>query len=195
MSFMFNNPSFMNFSTLNQDKGIAAADTPATHMHRTMSLDDNIQSFFEKQTGQELSIQSLTKFMDDTLLRGTMTFTQHQDYHPIIDELVFYVTQWHDQASEKVSTNDEAQILLSFGLSFDIEDKKFWRIVKQLSEDSLKEVGSDTQALLDTITLMKQGGVLSNKALRSVSTLVDHLDTLSAVQLVDFTLMYSSSEM
>ena len=94
-----------------------------------------------------------------------------------------------------MSTNDEAQILLTFGLSFDIEDKKFWRIVKQLSEDSLKEVGSDTQALLDTITLMKQGGVLSNKALRSVSTLVDHLDTLSAVQLVDFTLMYSSSEM
>ena len=133
--------------------------------------------------------------MDDTLLRGTMTFTEHQDYHPIIDELVFYVTQWYDQASEKVSTNDEAQILLTFGLSFDIEDKKFWRIVKQLSEDSLKEVGSDTQALLDTITLMKQGGVLSNKALRSVSSLVDHLDTLSAVQLVDFTLMYSSSEM
>ena len=94
-----------------------------------------------------------------------------------------------------MSTNDEAQILLTFGLSFDIEDKKFWRIVKQLSEDSLKEVGSDTQALLDTITLMKQGGILSNKALRSVSTLVDHLDTLSAVQLVDFTLMYSSSEM
>ena len=164
-------------------------------MHRTMSLDDNIQSFFEKQTGQELSIQSLTKFMDDTLLRGTMTFTEHQDYHPIIDELVFYVTQWYDQASEKVSTNDEAQILLTFGLSFDIEDKKFWRIVKQLSEDSLKEVGSDTQALLDTITLMKQGGVLSNKALRSVSSLVDHLDTLSAVQLVDYPLLYSSSEM
>ena len=54
-----------------------------------------------------------------------------------------------------MSTNDEAQILLTFGLAFDIEDKKFWRIVKQLSEDSLREVGSDTQALLDTITLMK----------------------------------------
>ena len=124
-----------------------------------------------------------------------MSFTEHQDYHPLIDELVFYVTQWHDQASEKVSTNDEAQILLTFGLAFDIEDKKFLRIVKQLAEDSLKEVRSDTQALLDTITLMKQAGVLSNKALRSISTLVNHLDTLSAHQLVDFTLMYSSSEM
>jgi len=34
--------------------------------------------------------------MDDALLKGTMSFTEHQDYHPIIDELVFYVTQWYD---------------------------------------------------------------------------------------------------
>ena len=84
---------------------------------------------------------------------------------------------------------------MTFGLSFDIEDGKFWRIVKQLAEDSLREVRSDTQALLDTITLMKQAGILSNKALREVSALVDNLDTLSAEQLVEFTLMYSSSEM
>ena len=37
-------------------------------------------------------------------------------------------------------TNDQAQILLTFGLAFDVQDAKFWRIVKKLSEDSLKEV-------------------------------------------------------
>ena len=84
---------------------------------------------------------------------------------------------------------------MTFGLSFEIDDGKFWRIVKQLSEKSLKEVRGDTQALLDTITLMKQAGILSNKALREVSELVDHLDTLTSDQLVEFTLMYSSSEM
>ena len=74
----------------------AAAETPASHMHRTMSLDQGIQSFFERQTGEELSISSLTKFMDESLLKGPMTFTEHQDYNPIIDELVFYVTQWYE---------------------------------------------------------------------------------------------------
>ena len=70
----------------------AAAETPASHMHRTMSLDQGIQSFFERQTGEELSLTSLTKFMEESLLKGPMSFSDHKDYHPIIDELVFYVT-------------------------------------------------------------------------------------------------------
>ena len=65
-------------------------------MHRTMSLDSTIQTFFEKQTGQELSIGSLINFMDEALMRGPMTFSQHQEYHPIVDELVFYVNQWYE---------------------------------------------------------------------------------------------------
>ena len=85
--------------------------------------------------------------------------------------------------------------MLTFGLAFEVEDTKYWRIVKQLGEDSLKEVRSDTLALLDTISYMKEAGILSNKAMREVSDLVNHLDTLNADQLVEFTLMYSSSEM
>lgn len=85
--------------------------------------------------------------------------------------------------------------MLTFGLSFDIEDSKFWRIVKQLSESSLREVRSDTFALMNTISFMKEAGILSNQAMREVNDLVDHLDTLGPDQLVEFTLMYSSSEM
>jgi len=48
---------------------------------------------------------------------------------------------------------------------------------------------------MDTVTFMKEAGILSNKVLRAVSELVLKLDTLSPTQLVDFTLMYSSSEM
>jgi len=69
--------------------------------------------------------------------------------------------------------------LLTFGLAFEAEDSKFWRIVKQLSEDSLKSVRSDTLALMDTISFMKEAGVLSNKAMREVSDLLNHLDTLN----------------
>ena len=93
------------------------------------------------------------------------------------------------------ATNDQAQILLTFGLAYDVQDGKYWRIVKKLSENSLKEVRQDTIALMDTITYMKEAGVLSNKALREVSDLINHLDSLNVDQLVEFTLMYSSSEM
>ena len=48
---------------------------------------------------------------------------------------------------------------------------------------------------MDTITYMKEAGILSNKAMREVADLINHLDTLTPHQLVDFTLIYSSSEM
>ena len=58
-----------------------------------------------------MTISSISKFMDESLLRGSsISFSQHQEYNPLIDELVFYVTQWYEQADEgkKVSTNEEA---------------------------------------------------------------------------------------
>lgn len=109
--------------------------------------------------------------MDESLLRGPMSFAEHQEYHPIVDELVFYVTQWADQAADKKATNDQAQILLSFGLAYEVDDNRFWRIVKELCEQSLTEVSKKTDALMDTVTLMKEAGILSNKALRLVSDL------------------------
>ena len=102
-----------------------------------------------------------------------MSFTEHQDYHPIIDELVFYVTQWNETASAKIATNFQAQTLLTFGLAFEVEDIKYWRIVKKLSEASLRQVKHDTLAIMDTITYMKEAGILSNKAMRVVSSLID----------------------
>ena len=87
------------------------------------------------------------------------------------------------------------QSLLAFGLAFEIEDAKFWRAVKHLSEDSLKQVQGDTLALMNTISFMKEAGILSNKAMREVSRLINQLEELNADQLVDFTLMYSSSDM
>ena len=135
------NTSLMAFSTTT---GGAAAETPASFMHRTLSLERTVQSFYESQTGKkELSLESLTSFMDEALLKnGPMSFSEHTDYHPIIDELVFYVTQWHEQhrQDEEIVSNNQAQILLTFGLAYEIEDAKFWRITKQLCEESLIEV-------------------------------------------------------
>ena len=85
----------MAFSTSNESstKDMSAAETPASHMHRMTGFDRGVESFYQRQTGKDLSLASLTSFMDDSLLRsGPMSYQQHQDYHPIIDELVFYVT-------------------------------------------------------------------------------------------------------
>ena len=67
-------PTLMAFGT---NPRMSAADTPATHMHRTLALDKSITSFFEKQTGKALSLSALTRFMDESLLRGPMSFSEH----------------------------------------------------------------------------------------------------------------------
>ena len=48
---------------------------------------------------------------------------------------------------------------------------------------------------MDTISFMKEAGILTTRAMRQVGQLIDRLDTLTPVQLVDFTLMYASSDM
>lgn len=50
--------------------------------------------------------------MDDALLKnGPMSFDEHTDYHPIIDELVFYVTQWHDEQSKLADSSDKQEFV------------------------------------------------------------------------------------
>lgn len=44
--------------------------------------------------------------MDDSFLKSSMSYTEFEDYHPIIDELVFYMTQWHENANKMEATND-----------------------------------------------------------------------------------------
>ena len=91
MPYSFCSRNLMAFSSTASG---TAAETPASFMHRTLSLERTVQSFYESQTGKkELSLDSLTSFMDEALLKnGPMSFSEHADYHPIIDELVFYVT-------------------------------------------------------------------------------------------------------
>ena len=68
----FFKPSLMTFAS--SERNQAAADTPATHMHRTISLERSVLSFFERQTGRELSLASLTGFIEERLLRGPISF-------------------------------------------------------------------------------------------------------------------------
>lgn len=47
-----------------------AADTPSSLMDRqTSPLDRQVKSFFEAQTGKELTLASISKFIEQSLLR------------------------------------------------------------------------------------------------------------------------------
>ena len=86
-------PTVMNFSS--------AAETPASHMHRTTTLDNRIQTFFNQQSGKELNLKGLTEFMDESFLQNHMSYVEYEEYHPIIDEIVFYVIEWYNNAEVK----------------------------------------------------------------------------------------------
>jgi hypothetical protein len=41
-----------------------------------------------------MPLNALTNFMNDSLLSRTMSFGEHLDYQPVIEELAYYVVQW-----------------------------------------------------------------------------------------------------
>ena len=96
---------------------------------------------------------------------------------------------------------NEALTLLRFGLEYgfhsdgDVQRVKYWRKVKQLSTNALSTVKNDTEATFEMVSLMKEAGVLSTKALRTASELVEQVESLNASQLTEFVMIYSSAEM
>ena len=90
-------PSLMNFSQ--------AAETPASQMHKMTSLDHKISTFFNQTNGQELTLSGLTEFMDD-ILKSFMNFSDFEDYQPIVEELNFYLYEWHQNGNIHGATND-----------------------------------------------------------------------------------------
>ena len=95
----------------------------------------------------------------------------------------------------------EALTLLRFGLEYgfhtdgDFQRKKFWRAIKGACTHSIAQVKGDTEAILDMVGLMKEAHIMSRKAMREASKLMDEIDNLTASQLAEFALIYGSYEM
>ena len=39
--------------------------------------------------------------MDESFLQNHMSYVEYEEYHPIIDEIVFYVIEWYNNAEVK----------------------------------------------------------------------------------------------
>lgn len=71
---------------------------------------------------------TLTKFMRQSMLDNKWSFADHQNYAPVIDELVLYTKQSLDD-KDQLSLKD-AHTLMRFGNSFNIKDAHYWRQVQ-----------------------------------------------------------------
>ena len=76
---------------------------------------------------KEMSLQSLTDFMHASFIDRHMTFEEHQNYYPLIEELVFYAKHWSEQNSHLNATIDQALTLAKFGSAYDVQDHQYWR--------------------------------------------------------------------
>ena len=88
--------------------------------------------------------------------------------------------------------------LLHFGLEHaaqgegDINRVQFWRSVKASCDQLLAQGNADTETTLEIISLMKEAGILTNKAMRIAAQLINNINELSTSQLTEFTIIYSS---
>jgi len=192
-------PSFMTFSTRNLDQ-TTAAETPGTLMQESTPIEVKFRRFFGQDFGEHSSLW-LCALIEDCFLRRALSFEQHRKYMPLIDEVIFYVSQCDELMKGEGTGYNEAMTLLRFGLEYgfhsdgDVYRVKYWRAVKAVSTKALEQVKGDTEATLNLISLMKEAGILSNKAMRLASELINDVETLSAMQLAEFVLIYASAEM
>jgi len=125
-----------------------------------------------------------------------MSFREHQDFHPIIDELVFYVSESKHLAGFTTSFS-QAVTLIKFGISYNITEVEFWSLAINQLEESIPEKTKveEIDEVLEVVTIMKEHGVLTNKVLRSVASLIKNLKNMTTSQLTLFTQIYTSEEM
>jgi hypothetical protein len=75
-----------------------SSNSYAVPLSQQSSLEDEVNTFFTQITTneKEMSLQSLTDFMNRSFIDRHFTFEEHQNYYPLIEELVFYAKQWSE---------------------------------------------------------------------------------------------------
>ena len=94
------------------------------HSH-SVSLQQQVDLFFLQQSNSdEFKIPKLTDFINTALLSRTITFEEHRDFRPLVDELVFYVHRWYYDCEQsgkpQVVGLDDVLTLLKFAESFEV---------------------------------------------------------------------------
>lgn len=93
----------------------------------------------------------------------------------MVDELALYA-RVADQAQE-VSAK-QALTLLKFGHSFSVKDHEYWRFAASHLEQNL--IGNSDNALyFDSVTYLKEFGMLTNRLLRELPNRFNNMSSFS----------------
>lgn len=84
-----------------------------------------------------------------------MSFGEHLDYQPVIEELAYYVIQWRKQNAPAEATLGQARTLLQFGMQYDIQNPQFWAVVLEIAEQNIGDNPQNFSEVIEFITLMK----------------------------------------
>ena len=171
------------------------AAVPA-HEGEIRNFGDDYEAFMVKQRGQhELPLNALTQFMDSSLLTRTMSYGEHLDYQPFIEELANGVVRWSKSHPASDASLEQGQTLLQFGMQYDIRTKHFWTAVLDIIEASLDASMQHFADVMEIVSLLKDQGLLNNRIMRAVSSYVDDVATMSPLELSFFVQVFTSDEM
>lgn len=93
------------------------------HEAELKSFGEDYDEFLKQQQSQrQLPLNALTNFMSNSLLNRTMSFGEHLDYQPVIEELAYYVAQWNKSNKAADATLEQAKTLTQFGMQYDIRN-------------------------------------------------------------------------
>lgn len=158
----------------------------------------------QQSNSDEFKIPKLTDFINSALLSRQITFEEHRDFRPLIDELVFYVHRWYYDCEEsgkpQVIGLDDVLTLLKFAESFEVQDPVFLSALVDISEKSLetlvKSKNISVDSILELTSILKAGDLQSNRIMRLVNQLLfPQLKTMTTQQLSIFASIYVSLPM
>ena len=86
------------------------------------TFEQSMHDFFQSQTGApSISLERIITFIESSLLQHRMSFREHQDFHPVVDELVVYINEWRSENQLADSaTLEHASTLLHFGIAYEV---------------------------------------------------------------------------
>lgn len=87
-----------------------------------------------------------------------MTFEEHRDFRPIVDELIVYINDVrHSNQLKDDASLQNTKTLLQFGIAYDVQSVEYWQLVTELLEIVLPKT-NDFETVCNLISLMNHQG-------------------------------------
>ncbi len=164
----------------------------AAKLFNTSSLGQAVNNFYARGEAEEVTIAGVSKTMGE-ILKTHISFNEHQQYHPVAEELAYYVVKLLEQHKKPFVSNQNARIFIDFGTSFDIQDRDYWNVVIASFLDTIQDLKS--KDLLSVVSQLKQFGLLNSQVIQQTLTILrDQVQVLTTPELVIFTMIYTSPD-